>query len=35
MICPECGCHDVIVYNNDTAECQECGFTSNVNNFYE
>ena len=26
LLCPECGCPEVIVYEDGTCECQGCGF---------
>lgn len=28
LICPECGCTEVVVYDDGTAECLGCGFVS-------
>ena len=26
VYCPECGCEDVIMYDDGKCECQGCGF---------
>ncbi len=26
VFCPECGCEDIVIYDNGTCECQGCGY---------
>lgn len=33
LICPECGCTEVVVNDDGTAECLGCGFFSNTDLF--
>ena len=33
LLCPECGCPEVVVYDDGTCECQGCGFVESIDNF--
>ena len=33
LICPECGCPEVIVYDDGTCECQGCGYVGSIDMF--
>lgn len=33
LLCSECGCPDVVVYDDGTCECQGCGFVGSIDNF--
>ena len=33
LLCPECGCPEVVVYDDVTCECQGCGFVESIDNF--
>lgn len=33
LLCPECGCPEVIVYDDGTCECQGCGFVGSIDMF--
>ena len=30
LLCPECGCPEVVVYDDGTCECQGCGFVADI-----
>lgn len=33
MICPECGSPNVIIYDDGTTECEDCGFVGDIDDF--
>ena len=33
LLCPECGCPEVVVYEDGTCECQGYGFVESIDNF--
>lgn len=33
LICPDCGCPDVIVYDDGTVVCIGCGLVGSVENY--
>lgn len=33
LLCPECGCPEVVIYDDGTCECQGCGFVGSIDMF--